>query len=431
MKMLEKLAEIWRDVDYPFLIHKGEELRFSDIACQSFVDLSEVRKGDVVAIIGDFNASSILTVLRLIDIGVVVVPLTVETRHEHEYFFESALVDVVLDGTEVRRRSHNHKHELIEKLRELEHAGLVLFSTGTTGRPKAILHDLTLFLKRFETPRPTLRTINFLLFDHIGGINTLLHTLFNKGVVVAPDSRTVDSILETCRKFNVEVLPTTPTFLRMILMSGAVPSKVPDCLKIITYGTERMDQPTLDELCKLLPNVDFRQTFGMSELGIVRVKSEARHSLFMTVGGEGVETRVIGGVLQIRSSSRMLGYLNAPSPFDSEGWYDTKDVVEVKGRYYKVTGRISDVINVGGLKFMASEVERVALQFPNVSLVKALPKSNPITGQHVELLVQPTSEGVVDKSRLMDFLKKILQPHMVPKRIIIQDIVVGHRFKKG
>jgi len=46
-----------------------------------------------------------------------------------------------------------------------------------------------------------------------------------------------------------------------------------------------MDQPTLDELCKLLPSVDFRQTFGMSELGIVRVKSEARDSLFMKVGG--------------------------------------------------------------------------------------------------------------------------------------------------
>ena len=171
---------------------------------------------------GDFNPSSILTLLRLIDIGVVVVPLTVETRHEHEYFFESALVDVVIEGTEVKRRSHSQKHEFIEKLRELGNAGLVLFSTGTTGRPKAILHDLTLFLKRFETPRPTLRTINFLLFDHIGGINTLLHTLFNKGVVVAPESRTVDSILEICRKFNVDVLPTTPTFLRMMLMSGAV-----------------------------------------------------------------------------------------------------------------------------------------------------------------------------------------------------------------
>jgi len=431
IKLLDKLAETWKGVDYPFLIHKGQELRFSEIANQNLVDLSNVIKGDVVAIIGDFNPPSILTLLRLIDVGVIVVPLTVETRHEHEYFFESALVDVVIEGNAVSTRQHGQKHDLIEKLRNLDHAGLVLFSTGTTGRPKAILHDLTLFLKRFETPRPTLRTINFLLFDHIGGINTLLHTLFNKGVVIAPESRTVDSILETCRKFDVEVLPTTPTFLRMMLMSGAVPDKVPGCLKVITYGTERMDQPTLDELCQLLPKVDFRQTFGMSELGIVRVKSEARDSLFMKVGGEGVETRVVEGVLQIRSSSRMLGYLNAASPFDAEGWYDTKDVVEVKDGYYKITGRVSDVINVGGLKFMASEVERVALTFPNVSLVKAMPKQNPITGQHVELFVQPTAEGLVDKEEFLAYLRERLQPHMVPKRVRVESVTVGHRFKKS
>ena len=431
MKILEQLSRIWSGIDYPFLIHNGKELKFSQIASHNPVDLSLVNQGDVVAIIGDFNPSCILTLLRLIDLGVVVVPLTVETTHEHEYFFESALVDVVIKDGAVNRRLHNEKHEFIDALRANNHAGLVLFSTGTTGRPKAILHDLTLFLKRFETPRPTLRTINFLLFDHIGGINTLLHTLFNKGVVVAPEGRTVDSVLETCRKFDVEVLPTTPTFLRLMLMSGAVPDKVPSCLKVITYGTERMDQPTLDDLCKLLPAVDFRQTFGMSELGIVRVKSEARDSLFMKVGGEGVETRVVNNVLQIRSASRMLGYLNAPSPFDAEGWYDTKDVVEVKDGYYKVTGRISDVINVGGLKFMASEVERVALNFPNVSLVKATPKQNPITGQHVELLVQPTLEGAVDKDLLMLYLKEKLQAHMVPKRIRLEAVNVGHRFKKS
>jgi long-chain acyl-CoA synthetase len=425
MKVLERLISIWSGIDSPFLIHNGGELRFSQIASQCPVDLSEIKQGDVVALIGDFNPDSILTFLRLIDIGAIIAPLTTETTLQHDYFFESAQVDVVIrDGAATRRR-HQDKHELIESLRESHHSGLILFSSGTTGQPKAILHDLNLFLKRFETPRPTLCTINFLLFDHIGGINTLLHTLFNRGVVVAPEARTVDSVLETCLKRNVEVLPTTPTFLRMMLMSGAIPEKFPACVKTVTYGTERMDQPTLDELCRLLPHVDFRQTFGMSELGIVRVKSESRNSLFMKVGGEGIETKVVDGVLKIRSQSRMIGYLNAPSPFDAEGWYDTKDVVETKGDLYKVVGRISDVINVGGLKFMASEVERVALNFPEVSLVKAISRQNPITGQHVELLVQPVAEGLVNKDALMAFLKEKLQAHMVPKRVRIEPVSVG------
>ena len=429
MKILEKLGEKWSGTDYPFLIHNESEVYFSQIVSEASCDLSAIKSGDVVAVIGDFNPLSILTILRLIDLKVVIVPLTDLTFQEHEYFFESALVDFVIRGLVVTKREHNHKHPKIGSLREIGHAGLVLFSTGTTGRPKAILHDLSIFLERFDTPRPTLRTINFLLFDHIGGINTLLHTLFNKGVVVAPVERTVNSILDTCLKYNVEVLPTTPTFLRMMLMSGAVPHSVPECLKIITYGTERMDQPTLDQLCHFLPNVEFRQTFGMSELGIVRVKSEARDSLYMKVGGEGVETKVVDDVLHIRSKSRMVGYLNAESPFDNEGWYDTKDIVTVKGDFYKVTGRVSDVINVGGLKFMASEVERVALTFANVSQVKAQARDNPITGQHVEIIVEPHSSEF-EKADFIAFLKSNLQSHMVPRRVIVGSVSVGHRFKK-
>ncbi|MDB0015654.1 fatty acid--CoA ligase family protein [Amylibacter sp.] len=336
----------------------------------------------------------------------------------------------MIEGEEVKRITHSINHEIIESLRSKKHAGLVLFSTGTTGRPKAILHDLTLFMQRFETRRPTLKTINFLLFDHIGGLNTLLHTLFNKGTVVAPKSRSVEDILATCAEHRIEVLPTTPTFLRMMLMSGLIPESVPKSLRIITYGTERMDQPTLNALCELLPNIDFRQTFGMSELGIVRVKSESRDSLFMKVGGEGVETRVVDNVLEIRSETRMLGYLNAEMPFDNEGWYNTKDIVEEQDGYYKVTGRTSEVINVGGLKFMASEVERVALQYEHVGLAKAEAKPNPITGQHVELTVQSAPNGEVNKAGFKVFLAEQLPNHMMPKRIRVGSVSVGHRFKR-
>jgi long-chain acyl-CoA synthetase len=430
MDIINKLKDRWSSIEYPFLVHSKGELLFSEITEQESVDLSNVYSGEVVALIGDFDPQSILTLLQLIDKKVILVPLTVDTRGQHEYFFESALVNVVIEGDSVNRINNNQKHEFIEQLRKESHAGLVLFSTGTTGRPKAILHDLTLFMKRFETPRPTLKTINFLLFDHIGGLNTLLHTLFNKGTVVAPKSRSVEHILETCTEHEIEVLPTTPTFLRMMLMSGLIPDKVPSSLLIITYGTERLDQPTLDDLCELLPNVDFRQTFGMSEIGIVRVKSEARDSLFMKVGGEGVETRVVDSVLEIRSETRMIGYLNAESPFDDEGWFITNDIVEERDGYYKITGRTSEVINVGGLKFMASEVERVALQFDGIELVKSEGKKNPITGHHVEITVQSKSNKQIDKVALKAFLNENLSRHMVPKRINFSEVAVGHRFKR-
>ena len=430
MKILDKLKERWRGIDYPFLIHSTGELRFSKIISQNTIDLTKVRSGDVVALIGDFDPQSILNLFQLIDKKVILVPLTLYTKSDHNYFFESALVDVVVDDTSVTRIDHDKKHHLIEYLRSHGHAGLVLFSTGTTGRPKAILHDLTLFMKRFETPRPTLKTINFLLFDHIGGLNTLLHTLFNKGTVVAPKTRSVKDILNTCEHHKIEVLPTTPTFLRMMLMSGLIKDNFPKSLRIITYGTERMDQPTLDALCELLPDVDFRQTFGMSEIGIVRVKSESRNSLFIKIGGEGVETRVVDSVLEIRSPTRMLGYLNAASPFDSDGWYNTKDIVEVHDGYYKVTGRTSEVINVGGLKFMASEIERIALQFEGVELAKAEGKMNPITGQHVELTVQIAPNKDINKAKLKAFLSLNLANHMLPKRLKISSVDIGHRFKR-
>lgn len=412
------------------MIHFHKEYRFKEIIEQKSIDLAEVKSGDVVALIGDFNPKSILILLQLIEKKAIIVPLTNETKLQHEYFFNTALVDFVIEGSSIKRLNQTQSHQFINKLREQNHGGLIAFSTGTTGRPKAILHDLTLYMKRFETPRPTLKTINFLLFDHLGGLNTLFHTLFNKGTIVAPKSRNVDDILDTCALHKVEVLPTTPTFLRLMLLSGLVPEKIPKYLKIITYGTERMDQPTLDALCEKLPKIDFRQTYGMTELGVVRVKSKARNSLFMKIGGEGVETRVVDNMLEIRSNTRMIGYLNEESPFDKEGWYNSNDIVEERDGFYKITGRANEVINVGGLKFLASEVERAALQFEGIEFVKAEGKSNPITGQHVELIVQPIKKFNIDKSELKDFLSKTLPNHMMPKRLKISSVKIGHRFKK-
>jgi acyl-coenzyme A synthetase/AMP-(fatty) acid ligase len=428
---LSLLRNVWLGTDAPFLVTPEGSTRFADIEEATELDLSFVAAGEVVAIVGDFDPLSIRALLELIDRGAIVVPLTKETEVQHDYFFETVRPSVVIRGGDVTRmNSELRPAGPLRDFSEKNRAGLVLFTSGTTGQPKAILHDFSSFLERFQTPRPALITLSFLLFDHIGGINTLFHTLFNRGLVVSPLSRDVGTVLRTCNEHNVELLPTTPTFLRMLLMSDYVTGDFPSELRLITYGTERMDQPTLSRLCELLPDVEFRQTYGMSELGILRIKSRARDSLWMRVDGEGVETKIENDVLCIRSQNRMVGYLNAPDPFDIDGWYNTSDVVDQDGEWVRISGRTKDVINVGGLKFNASEVEDAALEFPGVSLAKAEPRDNPLTGQYVELTVQLTEGAQIELGELRKFLKDRLEKHKRPLRIRQAAVAVTARFKK-
>ncbi len=430
MNLMETLENRWINKTYPAIVIDGLQISFKQIKNTPSSHLKNISRGDVVAIIGDFDVQSIANLINLIDIGAIIVPLSPLTSEDHEYFFDTARVKWVVENVNTILLPHALTNELLEGFKGGTNSGLILFSSGTTGRPKAILHDLTLFMNRFYTLRPTMRTLAFLLFDHIGGINTLFHALFNSSTVVCTKSRDIDSILKLCEDFNVELLPTTPTFLRLMLFSGAVPTKIPKSLKVITYGTERMDEATLKAFCDLLPHIDFRQTYGLSELGILRIKSKSRDSLFMKIGGEGVEWKVENSLLYLRSKSRMIGYLNSDSPFDNEGWYLTNDLVEVQDDYIKIIGRNNDVVNVGGLKFLLTDVERVAYANPEIELAKVVSKQNPITGQHIEIFIQLREESRLDLKDLKAYFSKSLPTHMIPRKFEITNIEVGHRHKK-
>ena len=435
---IQYLQQIWHDVDYPFLLSPtGKDLNFNDISNVEITGIDRIQSGDVVALIGDFDAESIASLLNLLEKGAIVVPLTIETTGQHDYFIKESFAQYVFNKNNLSKVVTNSQsaHPLLDELRTKKHPGLILFTTGTTGRPKAILHDFMPFISRYKTPRPPLKAISFLLFDHVGGINTLLHMLFNLGQIVSIQERTVESVLNTINDYSVELLPTTPTFLRMLSLLPASKALMGDSLKIISYGTERMDQATLQNLCSLYPKIDFRQTYGMSELGILRIKSKSRDSLYMTVGGEGVQTKIINNILYINAENRMLGYLNAPSPFDVEGWYCTKDFVKVdKEGYITITGRDSDVINISGLKFMPSQVECECVNIDGVKFAKAYGVSNPITGEYLALNIESNydddSKNSELKLRIIHELKKSLPAYMIPSKILIQKQTLSHRFKK-
>jgi acyl-CoA synthetase (AMP-forming)/AMP-acid ligase II len=151
------------------------------------------------------------------------------------------------------------------------------------------------------------------------------------------------------------------------------------------------------------------------------------------VGGEDYETKVVNGTLRIRAKCSMLGYLNHPSPFDAEGWFDTGDAVIEDGEYLRILGRHSEIINVGGQKVYPAEVEKVIAELPNVIDVAVTGEPHLLLG-HVVVAVAQLREPMPDlefKRKVIEHCKGRLQPYMVPTKVrVVTDTLVNERFKK-
>lgn len=428
----EQTAIIWRDVPYTY----GHLLKRIDYWRSK---LSNIAPGTIVGIEGDFYPESIAVLFVLIENSIIIVPLDINQQQKNERKYEIAQLQLLVRfKTESEIEIINFARDLEELdlyniLKQRNVPGLVLFTSGSSGQPKAALHDFSKLLVKFHVKRKALVTINFLLFDHWGGLNTLFHILSNGGTVVILENRTPDYVCALIEKYKVELLPTSPTFLNMLLLSRAYERHSIKSLKIISYGSEPMPENILKHLNRQFPEITLQQTYGLIELGVMRSKSEDNNSLWVKLGGEGYQTRVVDGMLQIKSDSAMIGYLNAESPFTEDGWFMTGDAVEVKGDYFKILGRKSEIINVGGEKVYPQEVENVILENELVLDAFIFGEPNPITGKMVSAKIV-IKEGA-DAQEVIKEVKRLcrmkLAPFKVPMRITISDGTLhGARFKK-
>lgn len=429
----DNIALIWHNIpfSYAHLLNRINYWRDN---------LNDIKTGTVVGLEGDFSPESIAILFVLIDKNAIVVPLDINHKTKNETKYEIAQLEILIrinnegDIEFVKTNNSTEKNAFYKLLIERNSPGLLLFTSGSSGEPKAALHDFSKLLDKFKVKRKALRTINFLLFDHWGGLNTLFHILSNGGTVVILENRTPDHVCELIEKYNVELLPASPTFLNMLILSRAYEKWNLESLKIISYGAEPMPESLLNLLNTKFPYVKLQQTYGLIELGVMRSQSENNGSLWVKLGGEGFQARVVNSILQIKSDSAMIGYLNADSPFTDDGWFNTGDLVEVKGDYFKILGRKSEIINVGGEKVFPQEIENVILEIPEVTDVMVYGESNRLTGKIV--CAKIVYRGSEDKREIIQKIKTYcrlkLQAFKVPVKIELSETSFeSDRFKKN
>jgi long-chain acyl-CoA synthetase len=399
------------------------ELMTRVVAWDARLAADGVGAGTPCAFVGDFSTETIALFLAMLRRRAVAVPISPAATREIDTISAIASLSWIArfdesDAATVERLQPGPPSDLLKTFAGSGHPGLIVFTSGSSGKPKAILHDMDRVLGKFAQPRAALRMLMCLMFDHFGGINTLLAGLCYGGTAICLPQRKPEDVCAAIAEARAELLPTTPTFLRMILASGAWRDHDLSSLKVISYGAEPMPPSTLDWLRQTFPQVELKQTYGLSELGVLHSKSPDPRSLWLRIGGSGFETKIIDGVLYLRSASSMVGYLNAQTPIDAEGWMCTNDLVEEKDGLIRFLGRVSDIINVGGQKVFPAEVEEALMQAPNVAEATVVGIPHPLLGQAVTARVSLSEAEDADaaKSRLRRWCMERLAKFKVPLR---------------
>jgi acyl-coenzyme A synthetase/AMP-(fatty) acid ligase len=438
---IDFMLEVFKNnKDKTAIVHKDKEYSYQWLLnsyqdWKNYLDDNNIVKNSVVALRSDFTPYSIGLLLALIENDSIFVPLSLEVSKKDK-FLDIAEVEYYINlekEVSLEVRNSTVEHEVLLKLKNKKHPGLILFSSGSTGEPKAAVHDLIPLMNKYKSSGKALKTITFLLFDHIGGFNTLMYILSNAGTLVAPTKRTPEEICRLIEKYEVELLPTSPSFINMLLFSRAYKNYDISSLNLVTYGTEPMPEATLKEFNSLFSSIRLKQTYGLTEVGIMKTKSESSDSLWLKVGGEDYETKIVEGKLWIKSESAMLGYLNASSPFDENGWLNTGDEVEKKGDYIRFLGRESEIINVGGEKVYPAEVESEILKMDIVKDAIVYGESNPIMGNVViaDVAVSRIDNNKKIKNQIKKYCRKKLEKYKVPVKINLTTKTFNNdRFKR-
>jgi len=185
--------------DRPALIWSHESWSFSQLCddCDAWLArLAQqgVKPGDSLAICGDYSPKLCASLLAALLNRNIIIPLASATAPRWNRLMELAQVQFAVrfdgdDSWHVTGFDRVVTHPLVWGLRGRDAPGLILFSSGSTGESKASVLDLNRLLAKFEVPRPAYRTLVFLLLDHIGGINTLLHGLCHGGTIITTRER--------------------------------------------------------------------------------------------------------------------------------------------------------------------------------------------------------------------------------------------------
>lgn len=344
------------------------------------------------------------------------------------------------------------QHEVPAALPDLvaERPAMLVFTSGTTGKPKAALY-------RHATIEAQVRALAeawgwqaddriplFLPLHHVHGIVNVMCCALWSGASIEPyASFAVDRVLERTGMAAFTVFMAVPTiYVRLIEALQALPAQRRDTalqgfrrLRLMVSGSAALPA-NIHAQWKSLTGQDLLERYGMTEIGMALSNPLHGERRPGSVGRPlpGVEVRLVdeqGGVvagedqageIQVRGANVFAGYWNDPeatrNSFSADGWFLTGDIGVRERGYYRILGRQSvDIIKSGGYKLSALEIENVLLEHPAVREVAVVGLADPAWGELVGAACVLRTGATLELDELLAWCRERLSTYKLPRRL--------------
>jgi oxalate---CoA ligase len=346
--------------------------------------------------------------------------------------------EVVLDVKE-HGKLHGQRVQPVERARP-DDVALVLHTSGTTGRPKAVPlthRNLTRTMKNIQATyklTPQDRTMLVMPLFHVHGLLAgFLAPLASQGSVIVPPKFSATEFWVDFVTHQANWYTAVPT-IHQILLKSTLPSPMPKLRFIRSCSSP------------LSPKVfhDLESTFGAPVLEAYAM-TEAAHQMTSnplppgkripgSVGiGQGVEIKILDQAgeevalgseaeICIRGENVTTGYLNNPtanaSSFTSHGFFRTGDQGKMDGEgYVYITGRIKELINKAGEKISPIELDNMLAQHPKVGEAVAFAVEDEMFGQDIGIAVVPKDTQSLSEGELKAWMAQRVARFKLPKSV--------------
>jgi acyl-CoA synthetase (AMP-forming)/AMP-acid ligase II len=437
-------------VDGPHRIGFAELADRVRIAAGAFVS-SGLRKGDRVAVWAPNSAEWVIAAFGLVTAGGVLVPVNTRFKPTEagdiiqrsgakavlvqqgflglDYTAPAGVPVIDLTSDFLTSGAPFECHDV-----RGEDVADIVFTSGTTGRPKGVMmnHTQTLRLYAEWCELADLRE-----GDRYLVVNPFFHTFGYKAGCVASLIRgatilpvpvfDADRVLELVERERVTMLPGPPTLYHSLLAARG--SRDLSSLRAAVTGAADIPVELVRRIAAELPFRSIMTGYGLTEAGTATASrpGDSFEDIATTVGTpcDGVEVRTADdGEVLVRGYSVMQGYLDDPAgtaeAIDADGWLHTGDLGTLDERgHLRIVGRKKDMFIVGGFNVYPAEVEGFLLRHPAVAQAAVIGVPDERLGQVGEAFV--VRQSPVSADDLLAWSRERMAGFKVPRRVEFRD----------